>query len=92
MDSGYKFNMNAFECNDFETIDFLLKRNWFLDTQGIYDLLWTADQETYDRIVANRKEYSRDIRWILCPADFLPDVSKLKYRVVEVESFPKQGQ
>lgn len=78
-------NMNAFECNTFEEIDAHLKRDLFMDESAIHTLLWTADQATYDKIVANRKEYSQRIRWILCPQDFLPDPAKLKYKILEVE-------
>jgi hypothetical protein len=64
--------MSVFEYRTFDDIDFLLKRDWFLDNEGIMDLLWTADQPTYDRIVDNRKAYSQRIRLLLAPVEYLP--------------------
>lgn len=63
--------MSVFEYTPFEDIDILLKRDWFLDQESILELLWTADQDTYDKIVANRMAYSMRIRWMLCPEDFM---------------------
>jgi hypothetical protein len=54
----------------FEDIDFLLKRNWFIDEQDIEDLLWSADDETYLKIEANREAYPMRIRMHLAPEDF----------------------
>lgn len=78
--------MPVFEPTPYETIDFLLRRDWFLDDDGILDLLWTADQAAYDRLVENRKTYSARIRRILGPLDHLPDISRLKLRVAVVPS------
>jgi hypothetical protein len=73
--------MSVFEYRTFEDIDFLLKRDWFLDNEGIMDLLWTADQPTYDRIVENRKEYSQRIRVLLAPMDNMPTPRKVSLSV-----------
>ena len=71
--------MSVFEYNTFETIDFLLRRDWFVDTADIMELLWTADQETYDRVVANRKIYSERIRHMLEPINSIPGKKRRQF-------------
>lgn len=75
--------MSVFENTDYETMDALLRRDWFIDEQGIYDLLWTADEQTYAKIYANRLEYSTRIKHVLCPEYFRIDPARLKWKVVE---------
>lgn len=78
-------NMSVFEYTDYETMDFLLRRDWFLDSQSIYDLLWTADEETYAKIYANRMAYSTRIKHVLCPEYFRIDPTRLRLQVCEHE-------
>lgn len=74
----------GWNTGSFESIDFLLKRNWFMDEDGIYDLLDTADDDTFWRIVDNRKSYSLQIQMILSPADYLVDSHLLNLKVVDI--------
>jgi hypothetical protein len=47
---------------DFETVDFLLRRNWFVFDEDIVDLLWLLDEEDYARVVQNYKTYAFNIQ------------------------------
>lgn len=58
-------------------IDFLLRRDWFLDEQGISDLLWTADEDTYNKILEKKNEYSLRVQWVLSPAHVLSRFSNV---------------
>ena len=49
----------------FEDVDFVLKRDWFVDTDGIIDLLWELSEEVYLQVVEHRHEYSLRIREFL---------------------------
>lgn len=42
--------------------DFLLKRNWFLDIEDIYELLWEADEEMFQEIVNRADTYDRNVK------------------------------
>ena len=75
--------MSVFEQTDYETMDFLLRRDWFVDESAIYELLWTADQPTYDKIYANRRDYSNRVKQVLCPEYFRIDRARLRWKVVE---------
>jgi hypothetical protein len=75
--------MSVFEYTDYETMDALLKRDWFVDEQGIYELLWTADEDTYAKIYANRHAYSNHVKQVLCPEYFRIDSARLRWSVVE---------
>lgn len=77
--------MSVFEYTDYETMDFLLRRDWFIDEQSIYELLWTADEQTYAKIYANRREYSNRVKQVLCPEYFRIDPVRLKLQVCEHE-------
>jgi hypothetical protein len=70
----------GWNTGSFEDVDFLLKRNWFVDEQDIEDLLWTADDETYLKIEANRAAYPMRIRMHLAPQDFF---IQTKTKIVE---------
>jgi hypothetical protein len=50
---------------EFEDVDFVLKRDWFVDTDGIIDLLWELSEEVYCQVVEHRHEYSLRIREFL---------------------------
>ena len=84
--------MSVFEYTDYETMDILLKRDWFFDEQSIYDLLWTANEATYAKIYANRLEYSNRVKQVLCPEYFRIDQARLRWKVVESgRSAPSRG-
>ena len=83
--------MSVFEYTDYETIDFLLKRDWFVDEQAIYELLWTADVPTYDKIYANRRAYSTRVKQVLCPEYFRLDPTRLQWKVAESPSAAGRG-
>lgn len=82
---------NGWNTGSFEDVDFLLKRNWFMDEDDIYELLNTADDETYWKIVDNRKNYSLPIRMILAPEDYRIDPSLLRMKVVDLDTLPNNG-
>jgi len=76
-------NMSVFEYTDYQTMDFLLRRDWFVNEQAIYELLWTANEATYAKVYANRREYSNRIKHVLCPEYFRIDSGRLRWKVVE---------
>lgn len=47
-------------------IDYLLRRNWFLDYDSLIHVLWLADEESWEWIVANRKRYTENIQEVIC--------------------------
>ena len=49
----------------FDDVDFLLKRNWFLDIDDVDELLWEISQEVFDKIFENRLSYTGDIYLLL---------------------------
>jgi predicted ribosome quality control (RQC) complex YloA/Tae2 family protein len=49
----------------FDDVDFLLKRNWFLDIDHVDELLWEISQEVFDKIFENRLSYTGDIYLLL---------------------------
>jgi hypothetical protein len=49
----------------FEDVDFILKRDWFVDTESIVDLLWELSEEVYWQVVEHRHEYALRIRELL---------------------------
>lgn len=54
----------AFE-KEVEEFDFLLKRNWFLDREDIYELLWDADEDVFQEIKKRVTTYPETIREII---------------------------
>lgn len=48
-----------------EDVDFLLRRNWFFDTQDILGLLWELPEDLYLEIIARRSNYAPRIRDLL---------------------------
>lgn len=78
----------GWNTGSFESIDALLKRNWFMNEDDIYDLLDTADDETFWKIVDNRKRYSLHIQMILSPNDYLVDSELLTLKVVDTDTLP----
>lgn len=47
-------------------VDYLLRRNWFLDYDSLIQLLDLADEDSWDWIVKNRNRYPENIREIIC--------------------------
>jgi len=74
----------AFESPDFETVDSLLKRDWFVDTQDIHDLLLTTSESVFWDLFHNRGMYSSRIRQILAPDDYIPDKALLKLNISDL--------
>lgn len=64
-----------------EDIDFLLRRNWFIDREDIIDLLYLASEEDWEWIVKNRDRYHVDIQDMIHREAKLPSVtSSLRIR------------
>lgn len=74
----------AYESPDFETADFLLKRNWFVDIQSIHDLLRRTSNEVFWQLFHNRHEYVQRVREVLAPLDYIPDRALLKMKVSDL--------
>ena len=54
----------------------LLKRNWFLDVEGLFDFLWLLSDDVYDEVCRRNKEFHPDIQYWLTPNRILPGVSE----------------
>jgi len=54
--------MNISEWYDKETVDHLLTRDWFVDDDGICEVLTHADQEAWDWVVMNSPKFSPRVR------------------------------
>jgi hypothetical protein len=52
----------VFGETDKDTLDFVLKRNWFLDDESILEELDWANQEAWDYVCANRESYPERVR------------------------------
>jgi DNA repair exonuclease SbcCD ATPase subunit len=74
----------AYESPDFDTADFLLKRNWFVDIQSIHDLLRRTSNEVFWQIFHNRHEYVQRVREVIAPNDYIPDRALLKMKVSDL--------
>jgi hypothetical protein len=74
----------AYESPDFETADFLLKRNWFVDIQSIHDLLRRTSNEVFWQLFHNRHEYVQRVREVIAPNDYIPDRALLKMKVSDL--------
>jgi hypothetical protein len=74
----------AFESPDFDTVDFLLKRDWFVDIQSIHDLLRRTTDSVFWEVFHHRHEYSQRIREVIAPLDYIPDRALLKMKVVDL--------
>jgi hypothetical protein len=74
----------AYESPDFDTADFLLKRNWFVDIQSIHDLLRRTSNEVFWQLFHNRHEYVQRVREVLAPLDYIPDRALLKMKVSDL--------
>lgn len=58
-----------------EDIDTLLRRNWFMNTSDIIDLLYLANHDDWQWIVQNRSRYSSVIQDIICQEAGLPKLT-----------------
>ena len=74
----------AFDSPTFETADFLLKRNWFVDVQSIHDLLRTTSNAVFWELFHNRYQYPQRVREVLAPNDYIPDRALLKMKVCDL--------
>jgi hypothetical protein len=74
----------AYESPDFDTADFLLKRNWFVDIQSIHDLLRRTSNEVFWQLFHNRHEYVQRVREVIAPNDYIPDRALLKMKVSDL--------
>jgi hypothetical protein len=74
----------AFEQPDFETVDFLLKRDWFVGVQDIHDLLRSTSDSVFWELFHTRHTYSQRIREVLAPLDYIPDRALLKMKVCDL--------
>jgi len=65
-------------------VDFLLRRNWFLDINDANELLWSLPDAMFEQIWERRWIYPPRIR-ILLQCDRIPDElrSKLKWKVTD---------
>ena len=68
---------------DLETTDTLLTRNWFLEENGIDDVLVSADQSAWDYVYENRHKYATRIRQLIEPMDYIVSPDKLRVKVRE---------
>lgn len=75
---------SVYDWYDRKTMDSLLTRDWFIDEEGIQEVLECADQDAWDWVYANRNKYSTRIRMLIEPDDYRFPVDKLKIRVVEL--------
>ena len=74
----------AFESPDFDTADFLMKRNWFVDIQSIHDLLRTTSNSVFWELFHNRHQYPQRVREVIAPLDYIPDRALLKMKVLDL--------
>lgn len=74
----------AFQSPTFETVDSLLKRNWFESTQDIHDLLRTTSNSVFWDLFHNRGEYPSRVRQVLAPRDYIPDRAVLRMNIAEL--------
>ena len=74
----------AFQSPSFETVDYLLKRDWFVDVQDIHDLLRTTSDSVFWDIYHIRGQYSQRICEIIAPNDYIPDRALLRMKVLDL--------
>ena len=71
-----------------EDIDALLRRNWFLDTQDVIDLLYLADEPSWRWIVQNQRRYPPVIREIVSTEAYIPrPATKLVLRNMSAKEY-----
>ena len=74
----------AFQSPSFDTVDSLLKRDWFVSVQDIHDLLRTTSDSVFWELFHNRGRYSQRICEIIAPLDYIPDRALLKMKVLDL--------
>lgn len=47
-------------------IDFLLRRNWFFSREDVVDILYLAQESSWNWIITNRSRYAANIQDIIC--------------------------
>jgi len=73
---------------DFKTADTLLKRNWFVDDNDLLDLLYTTDNNAWERICNNAGQYSDHIRDMIQEFSAPPKI-KMKVRNIDDNMYTK---
>ena len=68
---------------DIDTVDYLLKRNWFVDNEGIIELLELANQQAWEYVCKNRMFYSQRVRDVI-DSYFKPLYKNLKVTVSDL--------
>ena len=58
---------------EFEDVDEILKRDWFLDEDDLDDLMWSIRQDVFDKVFENRKSYTK---WIYECIEFYSDIPR----------------
>lgn len=79
----------VFGETDKDTLDFLLKRDWFVDDEAILEELDWADQEAWDYVCENRESYSERVRECIWRTQYpvktrLSDLTDEEVRKMEV--------
>ena len=74
----------AFQSPSFDTVDRLLKRDWFVSVQDIHDLLRTTSDSVFWEVFHNRGQYSQRICEVIAPLDYIPDRALLKMKVLDL--------
>ena len=74
----------AFQSPSFDTVDRLLKRDWFVSVQDIHDLLRTTSDSVFWELFHNRGQYSQRICEIIAPLDYIPDRALLKMKALDL--------
>lgn len=73
-----------YDSYDFETVDSLLSRDWFIDNADIDDVLNFANKNAWDLVYANRTKYSTRIRMLIEPEDYRVPIETLNTKVVDM--------
>lgn len=77
-----KVDTTAFD-KEIEDIDFLLKRNWFLDEDDIHQLLWTASESVFQEVVTRVATYPYNIQQVIL--SFVPiRIGNVKLKVRDI--------
>lgn len=71
----------------FKYVDAILKRNWFLDMEGIHDMLAELPEDVYYEVLEHRNEYHPDIRWALEEPEIPSRFLRMEVRDVSEEEW-----
>lgn len=72
---------------NFAKADYLLTRDWFIEEEGILEVLFAADSDAWVRICESSHKYSRRIRDMI--EDFRPPPTKLTIRSINDTEYTK---